>query len=167
MCNYNKAQGTKQKAIKLYGYKLKECCVVLYDIAFYSELIPLRYKQLFQQQLKQITKLFCINISKHPDYIQLLKQNMQKANAQNNRFIQKNSLRDIFIKKNKQEYKTIEPRLSSKNIESTKNSKIEVPENSQSDDEIHPWKFEKYRCRTLINNIDESSSDQTSNEIER
>lgn len=160
-----KTQNTKQKKVRQNVPKLKECYVKLYDITLYPELIPLRYKWSFQQQLKQI-KSSCIKTPKSLNYIQLSQQNVQEVNTQSNKFIQKSPLQSTPIRKKRKECKTTRSRLSSKNIKSTKESKKEVKD-YQSVNKIHLSTFINHKLRTLIDSEDDSFDNETSNKIRR
>lgn len=138
--------------------KLKELYIILHDIALYPELIPSKYKKLFQQQLKHIKSY----VIKNRD-IQLLKQNIQKANIQNSKSVTKSSLKNISVKKSRKKHETVKPKLCSKDSKSIK----EVLNNNQYDEVLQPRSV-KYSWQSIVDTNNKSSGvtcNHTSNNI--
>ncbi|XP_011149412.1 putative uncharacterized protein DDB_G0282133 isoform X3 [Harpegnathos saltator] len=168
MRNHKATQRIKKQAPKQKTEKLRELYVTLYDLTLYPELVPLRYKLSFRQQLKQITKLSYINTSKnHSNNVQLSRQNVQNANVQSSKSIENSSSRNISERKSIKKHETTKSKLNNKYIKSIK----KVLNNQY--DKILQSRSRKHKQQSIID--DESSSvtsdqtfdetSQTSNEV--
>lgn len=112
-----KATRSTKRKLTVQAFKLKELRVILHDVALHPEIIPHRYKQSFQQQLKRITKSSYISTLRNPNNIQL--PNLYNANVRNTRFVMESLLQNT-VKRSRGEYRTTKSRVSNKNIKLTK-----------------------------------------------